>query len=100
MSWVNNWVILPHRLDKGKLDTLNVILEEDEGVEVFVRVDKECGGTKYLEADVWVCAANYISKETLGAAVSRVPWEKPESLLVLLCGDEDDSWRLVTFQYL
>ncbi len=62
MSFVDNWMLCSEIMDEDQfLDAVNrhLLSEPNPYDQGFVRVDRLAGGTKAMEADVFLLASNY-----------------------------------------
>jgi hypothetical protein len=59
----------------------------------FASVGQHAAGPKYLEADVFLGAFNYLDESKLWAFLRSFPWEFPESVAVFVKRQDDESFR-------
>jgi len=93
MSVVTNYMLLPSTLDQHNLKMLNELLPDKMW---FVDTGHECGGNKYLEAEVWLSAVNYgpLPKDVI-EAIKKLDWFEPEVLIFAYMLQEDDGWTFI-----
>lgn len=76
------------------IERLNSWLDERYGCHVS-RVDQRAGGTKVMQANVFLCAINYLDEDEFIDEVAKVGWQDPGAVRVMLKGEEDDGFRVV-----
>ncbi len=98
MSKVDNYIVLPHLDDEGLFDKLNEATrrEDKERGQEFVRVQEECGGSKYLELEIWNMAGNYFDLEQMLKAIRSINWTVPEELILMHGGPDDYAWTTIS----
>lgn len=90
VSVVTNICMLSHIDDQEKFAQLNERLGSRYHLR---RVIYECGGTKYLEMDVWTGAFNHFHLPDLINAISKT--EFCNETLAFVAEQDDDAWRQV-----
>jgi hypothetical protein len=75
------------------VEFLNLWMER-AGHGRFVDVSEHAGGHKNLQAPVFLCAANFLDIEEFLRAVAAAPWDRPESVRVLLQQEHGDGFEL------
>lgn len=53
------------------------------------------GGSKAMERPTFVSAFNYFALEPFLAHLKSLPWERPESVQLFVCGQDDDHYYLI-----
>lgn len=91
MSWVTN-LIISFDSDDPNVDAIQQWFEEntDSPITPLHRCPEHYGGTKCLETSFLVGAYNYLRLDELLDFLYELEWESPESLQVLVKGEEDD----------
>jgi hypothetical protein len=99
MSWVTNVILIhsvleidvgPYPRDFPIISRLNAALEEAGiGSGHFVRVDPHAGGTKYMEAKVYLAAFNHLDDRILFRVIREMPWEEPDLVQVFIQRQEE-----------
>jgi hypothetical protein len=92
MSVVTN-IILAAALDEYGVDLLNAALGKARLGGRLERMDKEAGGTKVMEAAIWLAAFNHLNLEAFVAMVKTVEWETPGEVSLFVKEQEDDVFR-------
>src|SRR5688572_1742003 len=59
----------------------------------FVRVDPYAGGTKVMQATVFLCAVNYLFEPEFVRAVQAAPWELAEGVRVFVNREESEGFE-------
>ena len=62
------------------------------------KLDGHAGGNKAMQADVFGAAVNHCSVDDLLSAFRAVPWEYPETALLLLQHENWDRFRPFTVE--
>jgi predicted dinucleotide-binding enzyme len=62
----------------------------------FINANTEgtCGGSKWLERPTFVGAFNHLDLEALKQHLRRVDWEEPAFVQLIVCGQDDDEYRI------
>lgn len=91
MSWVTN-LIISFGFDDPNERVIDKWFEENTGsfTRPLHRFPEHYGGTKYLETSLLVGAYNYLPLDKLLDFLYELEWEEPESLQVLVKGEDDD----------
>lgn len=79
------------------VDRLNAIFSEESGlpVENCLRyVSYAAGGSKNFADDVFMAAFNHFSKVSVLEAFRQIRWEYPESVALLVQGEDDECFAL------
>ena len=63
--------------------------------QTFSRRIEECGGHKRLEMCIYLAAFNHIHAEDIYDKVKAIRWEYPESLVMMVCREEDDKFTVM-----
>jgi hypothetical protein len=92
MSRVTN-VLVTAGIDEPGVPVLNKWLEL-ENYGVLHNVTLAAGGSKAVEADVWLGAFNYLNLKEFASAVERVKWESPGSVAIFIKEQEDERFEL------
>jgi hypothetical protein len=53
------------------------------------------GGTKYLEAELYIGSFNYLDLDALLTHLSRMRWEEPDCIQLIVKEQEDDVFRIL-----
>jgi len=106
MSYVNN-VILTFSIMEyigQRIEEVNAALSQKEMRTAQGFPTKELGecddehaygGSKCLEAPVFVAAFNYILQSEVLSAVQAAEWEYPEDVRVFWCGQDDNAFEQI-----
>lgn len=73
------------------MESVNQWLAEKNYGE-FARVDGNAGGTKAMEAFVFLGAFNYLDLVAFLAVVGAAPWQQPENVRVFVKQQEDERF--------
>lgn len=102
MSFVTNVILTCSLMEKAgddgvfpPVDHLNAWLTETYRC-TLVEVSAHAGGTKVMEAPVFLCAFNYLDEPEFLRHVASAPWDDPESVRVFLCRQEESAFDLVS----
>lgn len=60
----------------------------------FVQVDGASGGNKCMQANVFLCAVNYLDILELVRVFRSVQWESPESAQLFIKDEHDDAFTV------
>lgn len=100
MSFVTN-AILSYSVsenDEARLAEVNAFPGFAERNQQFFELDKEVGGSKFLERPTCVSAFNHINPVAMVEWIFTEPnWEHPEDVQVLVC--DQDADRYTMFEY-
>jgi len=64
------------------------------GSEWLKPVHEHAGGNKYPQACVFMAAMNYFDLDDLKDVMRAAPWEEPESVVLLVSGEEDSGFHV------
>jgi hypothetical protein len=98
MSRVTNIVLSVYGGDVNLMDQVNSFIGDGKG---FVSVDDEAlpkgwyGGTKYLEADLYIGAFNYLDLPAFLEHLRSLPWSEPRSVQLFLRDQDDERFSLI-----
>ena len=106
MSYVTNVILHTSLMEWGGwsshslLPRVNAFFEESGGGGL-VAVDDPAlptgwyGGNKFLEAQLYLGAFNYLILEEFIAHLRSLPWEAPESVQLIIKEENDDKFRVI-----
>jgi hypothetical protein len=77
------------------MKALNAQLEGLNPGNSFNEVSEHAGGTKAMEAEVWLGAFNYLDLEDFLERVRLTDFEYPDDVRILVQEQDDDHFRLV-----
>lgn len=63
----------------------------DHHRQYLIAVHEQAGGNKYPQHDVFMSAINGLDKSAFVAAFRLVPWEWPDRVRLILCGEQEDD---------
>lgn len=104
MSWVTNVVLVLDSLDheERRIAQINAVLVADRPEHGrIVSVDDPdlpkgwYGGSKYLEASIYIGAFNFLNVEAFLSGLRAIDWTDREGCQVLLREQEENAFRLV-----
>ncbi len=102
MSRVSNVVLQFGLCDDGKGAEVDSFFPPNQGFGASPCDDEDgdginCGGTKCLETNLLIGAFNFLDLQGLIAHLGSLSWERPEEVLLLVQGQEDDrlsvAWK-------
>ncbi len=94
MSRVTNMMILTFVRESG-IEEVNKWLVENEH-QPLVEISEHAGGPRAMECRVWAAAQNYLDHEKFEEFVKTVRWQHLDHVQVLLKGQHDDLFSMVT----
>jgi hypothetical protein len=97
MSHVTNYLLLAEEWNEKVFAHLNKILNE-EGGQSFRSVRESAGGQKVMEADVWLCAGNYLQVGDVTKAMRQVRWTDPDCVQLLVKDQHEETWSFVDWR--
>ena len=93
MSVVHNYIILPSIDDWESVEAFN---EWSGLINGFVNIAHHCGGTKYMEAEVWALAVNRNPDiNEMVKIFMSYPWKNKLETIMLHKDQEADTWTNV-----
>ncbi len=100
MSEVTNLILSfsPDEDAPAREAELNAWLRVERGYDFLAtwRADG-CFGGGPLEVPLYVGAFNHFDLEALVAFLPTLPWVRPQSVQVIVCGQHDDHWHEVSW---
>jgi hypothetical protein len=104
MSHVDNWMILSNSsmqetdeeemLPRQMISLNDSLTERFSGYVCFERVDQLAGGTKAIEADVFMLATNNLDSDEVLSIIRSNDWDGC-TVQVLFLGQRDTQWRFL-----
>jgi hypothetical protein len=95
MSVVTNIIVFASHADERLLSYVNRFFWNCRGL---ARIHEHAGGPKYLEAEVWVGAFNYLPMPDFVAHLKSLAWDSPAEVQLLVRGQEAELWSFVDLQ--
>lgn len=95
MSLVTNVILCAEPGEEQvTLEMINEFLDKDDcvGKRGFSHINDFAGGTKRLEADVYVGAFNYLQLEKLKEHIRSLPWEDIATVQLFVKEQDDESF--------
>lgn len=103
MSSVTNIILKTGCTDEGDatqqcIDTLLLAFLEKHprATPPLVQVDRQGGGDKYMECDLFIGAINYLDRNWLLEVFRGLPWPDPEEVQLFLQTQEQDQFTMYT----